>query len=84
MFAHLAEQPDFMEKINIFIALAPVATIRHIDLSKIILETPLFSALELVGVYDFLPNPHTPSLFYYFCSTLGDICDWVIGLVADL
>uniref|UniRef100_A0A7S3I9Z9 Lipase n=1 Tax=Fabrea salina TaxID=342563 RepID=A0A7S3I9Z9_9CILI len=86
MFAHLSEDPAFIEKLNIFVALAPVMTVRHlnIDFFSILDNIPFFNLLADMGIYDFLPNPKLNSLFYYFCDLFGFVCDGLIGFVADL
>jgi pimeloyl-ACP methyl ester carboxylesterase len=86
MFAHLSTVPSFINNINIFIALAPIGTVRYIDVTlfNILKLIPLFSALEAAGVYDFLPNLQTNLLFYETCYYFGIICDDVIGYFADM
>jgi pimeloyl-ACP methyl ester carboxylesterase len=86
MFAHLADDPSFMKFLNVFIALAPVGTVRHLDISffGILKEIPLMKALEDRGVYEFLPNPKHNLVFYEVCHSFGAVCDGIIGFFADV
>ena len=86
MFAHLASEPSFMKNLNLFIALAPVGTVRHLDITlfSLLKEVPLMKALEDRGVYEFLPNPQHNLEFYEVCHTFGAVCDDIIGFFADV
>jgi gastric triacylglycerol lipase len=86
MFAHLSENPSFIQKINIFIALGPVASVKNIevDFLKKMKEFPIFDILEMNNVYEFLPNMQTNLLFYIVCQKFGEFCDKVIGFYADM
>jgi pimeloyl-ACP methyl ester carboxylesterase len=86
MFALLSEQPEWADKLTTFVAVGPVGTVRNLT-AQIIIETAKSSVLEdlnNLGVYDFLPNPDTPSLFYYFCDIMAWICDGVTQWLADM
>jgi len=85
MFAHLAEAPAFMSNLNIFIALAPVGTVRYLDIDffNLLKHIPYFDTLDALGFHSFLPNTNTPGLNYAFCDILKDVCDGVAGMLAD-
>ncbi|OMJ71639.1 hypothetical protein SteCoe_30107 [Stentor coeruleus] len=86
MFAHLSVAPSFINNLSVFVALAPVGSVRHIDISmfKILKEIPLLKALEDAGVYEFLPNHQDNLVFYEICSKFGSACDELIGFFADM
>ena len=86
MFAHLSDNPSFIDNISIFIALAPIGTVRHLEIRffKILREVPILRALEDAGVYEFLPNHHENLLFYEVCYKFGPVCDDLIGFLADI
>lgn len=86
MFAHLSEHPEFIEKLNIFIALAPVGSVRHIDVEilQLLEKVPFFNLLDDLGIHSFLPNPNTPTLFYYACDLLSLLCKDIAGVFADM
>ena len=86
MFSHLSNNPSFMNNLNIFIALAPIGTVRHLEITlfAILKQIPLMKALEDNGVYEFLPNPSDNLLFYEVCHTFGSACDEIIGFFADM
>ena len=86
MFAHLSENPDFMKHISLFVALAPVGTVRRIsvELLQLFDDLPLFHTLELFGINCFLPNIHEPSLFYDVCSKLSLVCKSGVYIFADM
>lgn len=86
MFAHLSANPSFINNLSLFIALAPIGSVRHLDITffKILKEIPLFKALEDVGIYEFLPNTHSNLAFYEVCHTFGFACDDLIGFFADM
>jgi pimeloyl-ACP methyl ester carboxylesterase len=86
MFALLSEQPEWADKLTTFVAVGPVGTVRNLT-AQIIIETansPLLEALNDAGIYDFLPNPDTPTLFYLFCKTMAWICEGVTQWLADM
>jgi pimeloyl-ACP methyl ester carboxylesterase len=86
MFAHLSTDPTFINNLSLFIALAPIGTVRHLDITmfKVIKEIPVMAALEDAGIYEFLPNHHDNLLFYEICSHFGTACDDLIGFFADM
>lgn len=86
MFAHLSGNQSFMDNLSIFIALAPVGTVRHleIDFFRLVKEIPLMKALEDLGIYEFLPNHHENLLFYEVCYRFGIVCDGIIGFFTDM
>jgi pimeloyl-ACP methyl ester carboxylesterase len=85
MFAHLAADPSFMNYLNVFIALAPVGTVRHLEIfmMKLVEKVPILKALEDVGVYQFLPNYQENDMFYQVCSWFGPVCNYFTGFFAD-
>lgn len=86
MFALLSEQPEWADKLTTFVAVGPVGTVRNLTAEIIVdvAKTPLLETLNDVGVYDFLPNPDTPSLFYDFCYLMSWVCEGVTGWLADM
>ena len=86
MFAHLSSNPSFINNLSIFIALAPVGTVRYLDITlfKELKIIPLIKALEDNGVYQFLPNKHENLLFFEICYTFGSACDDILGFFTDM
>ena len=86
MFAHLSSNPSFISNLNIFIALAPVGTVRHMEIPffSILDKFPLIKALEDQGIYEFLPNTHSNLEYYEVCHTFGKVCDDLLWLFADI
>ena len=86
MFAHLSDNPSFIDNLSIFIALAPIGTVRYLDITmfNVLKEVPLLKALENAGVYQFLPNKQENLLFYSICYTFGPACDSIVGFFADM
>ena len=86
MFAHLSDNPSFIDNLSIFIALAPIGTVRYLDITmfNVLKEVPLLKALENAGVYQFLPNKQENLLFYSICYTFGPACDSIVGFFADI
>jgi len=86
MFAHLSTNPSFMNNLSIFIALAPIGTVRFLDITmfKELKIIPLIKALEDNGVYQFLPNKQENLLFYEICYTFGSACDDILGFFTDM
>lgn len=86
MFAHLSSNPEFIKKLNIFIALGPVGTIKNIEVEFLrkAKEFPLFDLLIMNGVYEFLPNFQANFLFYSVCEKFGKVCDKIIEFFADM
>jgi pimeloyl-ACP methyl ester carboxylesterase len=86
MFAHLSDYPEFADKLNVFIALAPIASVVHQTswLLSAVSYSGLAQTLQFIHVYDFLPYSHIVSgLLYDFCSLLDDLCIEALQLVAD-
>ncbi|CAG9313493.1 unnamed protein product [Blepharisma stoltei] len=86
MFAHLSSNQTFINNINIFIALAPVGTVRHIkiDFFFLIKKFPLFDMMNDLGIGCFLPYDNAPGLNYDFCELFSVVCDWVDYALADM
>ena len=86
MFAHLSSNPEFIKKLNIFIALGPVGTIKNIEVEFLrkAKEFPIFDLLIMNGVYEFLPNIQANFLFYSVCEKFGKVCDKIIESFADM
>jgi len=70
MFAHLAAVPAFISNLNLFVALAPIGTVRYlqIDLWKYLKRIPFAQWMEDAGVGAFLPYDNAPGLNYDFCD----------------
>lgn len=84
MFAHLSDYPEFAGKINLFVALAPIASIVHIE--SLILEASAYIPQEIFypfGLYDFLPYMNIPTLIYEFCDKVKTVCPLILELLAD-
>jgi len=78
MFARLADVPDFADKINLFIALAPVISTVHLDSDTIHEVSNIKNLAELLiglGYYDFLGYPNMPITFYSICKYASFICE---------
>lgn len=86
MFAHLAASPSFMKSISIFIALAPVGTVRYLNIEMFneLKLIPLMKALEDNNVFQFLPNQQENLAFYEICHTFGSACDNILGFFTDM
>lgn len=78
MFAQLSDNPDFADKINIYCAFAPIASIYHQTIWAIDLAayTPLAQILEFLGFYDILPYGNSPEFGYHFCNDLLPLCSF--------
>lgn len=86
MFAHLSDVPDFADKINIFIGLAPVSSLVHSTsaLLTVLDKTHIAQILQDVGMYPFLQFlPFLPPYLYDLCTYLPSFCAYAISLVAD-
>jgi pimeloyl-ACP methyl ester carboxylesterase len=86
MFAHLSEDPDFADKIGLFIAVAPVASVVHLrsKLINFLAETPFPESLEFLHLYDFLPYFGIPNTVFEACTIFNKVCADVIQFVADI
>lgn len=86
MFAHLSDDPSFMNYLSVYIALAPVGSTRYLDVAMFreLQLIPIAKALEANGVYQFFPNKHENLMFYEICYTFGKACDDIIGFFTDL
>jgi len=82
----LADHPEFSSKINLFVGLAPLTFIRHVDVSllKFLNDPELFKLVKILGIHQFLPYPDTPTLFYYLCDYLSFICTSIVGFLTNL
>eukprot|EP00359_Climacostomum_virens_P003276 CAMPEP_0204903692 /NCGR_PEP_ID=MMETSP1397-20131031/4424_1 /ASSEMBLY_ACC=CAM_ASM_000891 /TAXON_ID=49980 /ORGANISM="Climacostomum Climacostomum virens, Strain Stock W-24" /LENGTH=384 /DNA_ID=CAMNT_0052072381 /DNA_START=6 /DNA_END=1160 /DNA_ORIENTATION=- len=90
MFALLAEQPAYADKLNIYIALAPIGTVRNMDVNliNIAAHTGLIDAITVLGIDEFLPWTSTGSnLIYDECKVLNLACtsvDYIfMGMTTD-
>lgn len=86
MFAHLAEKPEFEEKLSIFIGLAPAISVRFIknDVLRLFHSVKLFELLHWLGVVEFMaPYDNTSGLFYSVCKVMGLICSSLLEFIAD-
>jgi lysosomal acid lipase/cholesteryl ester hydrolase len=86
MFAQLSDNPEFMNKIHIFIALAPVTSVAHIEngLFQMLAKSSLLNMLNFLHVDEFMPATDTANLFYYSCKILNLVCSSVIEFFADM
>ncbi|GIY12033.1 gastric triacylglycerol lipase [Caerostris darwini] len=86
MFALLSEMPEYNEKVNLFIALAPVITVGHIT-TAIRYLAPFASDVDflfnILGIGEFLPSgPVIKFLSEFVCDTkIKFICEDVIFLL---
>jgi pimeloyl-ACP methyl ester carboxylesterase len=90
MTALLAEQPNYADKLTIYIALAPIGTVRNMDVTllNIAAHTSLVSVISDLGIDDFLPWTSTGSnLIYAQCKILNLACTSVdylfLGMTTD-
>jgi pimeloyl-ACP methyl ester carboxylesterase len=77
MTALLAEQPNYADKLYIYIALAPIGTVRNMDVTllDIAADTDLVSVVSVLGIDEFLPWTSTGSnLIYDECKILNLAC----------
>lgn len=70
MFAALSENNRVSNYLNLFVALAPVASTANIDSISITMlkDTPLLSILKFLGVYEFFPADSKSIVFDYLCN----------------
>jgi len=78
------EDPAIASKVNIFIALAPVAWVHHC--SSVLLTTlsvlDFQYIVEILGVKDFSPDTGILKILLPFvCTITPDLCDNVMGLI---
>lgn len=85
MFAHLSDYPDFADKLNIFIAIAPIASITYLEseIFDVLSYTPLADILQFLRLYDFLPYMDIPTIEYEFCYYANIVCNEIIGLLTS-
>ena len=85
MFAHLADNPDFSEKLNLFIALAPIASVTNHNspVFKLLGDVRLAAIMQFLGVYDFAPYFGLPWFVYEACTALNMVCADIIEAFAD-
>lgn len=90
MTALLAEQPAYADKLYIYIALAPIGTVRNMDVTllNIVAHTSLVDVIAALGIDEFLPWTATGSnLIYDECKILNLACtsvDYIfMGMTTD-
>lgn len=90
MTALLAEKPEYADKLHIYIALAPIGTVRNMDVTliNIAAHTSLISVITALGIDEFLPWTSTGSnLIYDECKILNLACTSVdylfMGMTTD-
>ena len=88
MFMGAAMNPEyFKERINIYVALAPVASTVHLDSAEIRLAAHMineieFTLVDLLRMYNwFAPVPDLVHTLEFVCHLLPDVCLWVSGLL---
>lgn len=91
MFIGLSMMPEYYaERMNLFVALAPVASLNHTmsSLFKIMaahLPEVEYELINVLGMYNmFAPNWYTQWETAEFCSNFGSICSSFLTLIADL
>lgn len=86
MFAQLSENPEFIDKISVFIALAPVASISkmNVPLISFAVDTNVLGLLEFFHVYDFLAPLGHEALVYSICNFYGHPCADLLWMIADM
>jgi len=74
-----------MTYISLFVALAPVGTVRYlnIDFFNLLKRVPFFDTLDALGFHSFLQNTNTPGINYVFCDVLPEVCDGAAQMIAD-
>lgn len=86
MLAQLSDNPEFMNKIHIFIACAPATSIAHLEngVFQMFKSSALFKILDFLHIDQVMPATDTPNLFYYACKVLNLVCSGVVEFFADL
>lgn len=86
MFGLLAMDPKFIENLSIFIALAPVGTVRELDVPmfKILRKVPVLAMAEKYGINEFLPNRQQNEAFYEFCARKIGPCEKIVDFLAGM
>lgn len=86
MYALLSEYPEFGSKLNLYVGLGPVATVRNVTLSLLSVgqSTEFFDLLAQHHIYDIMPYPNQPAFVYEACLVVGLICDTIVEYLTDL
>jgi len=85
MFTKLASDPDYIDKLSVFIALAPVASVKNLEIPLIgVMTNPLFmKALKTLGIHEFLPAMKS-NIIYHVCDLVKIGCADILGIFADM
>ena len=87
MFVQLSENPDFADKINLFVPLAPVASVIHAKtaLLKLLDFTHAGYILQEIGYHNFLAhmNSPEPEFMYLLCDKIPALGEFIVQLIAD-
>ena len=86
MYALLSEFPAFSSKLNLYVGLGPVATVRNVTLSllKIVNCTEFVDLLAKHHIYDIMPYTDAPVFVYEACRVFGLVCSSVVEYLTDL
>lgn len=86
MYALLSEFPAFGSKLNLYVGLGPVATVRNVTLSllKIVNCTEFVDLLAKHHIYDIMPYTDAPVFVYEACRVFGLVCSSVVEYLTDL
>lgn len=83
MFARLADDPDFADKLNVFIALAPIASVTYEEsgVLRLVGATPLAQILQFLRLYNFTVSVYKiPGIVYDVLTFAPWISDLIVGL----
>jgi pimeloyl-ACP methyl ester carboxylesterase len=86
MYALLSEYPEFSSKLNLYVGLGPVATVRNVTLSllQIVNCTEFVDLLAKYHIYDVMPYTNAPVFVYEACRIFGLVCSSVVEYLTDL
>lgn len=86
MFALLSEYPQFGSKLNLYVGLGAVATVRNVTLGlmSIVNNTEFMDLLEKFHIYDILPYTNEPVFVYEACRIFGLVCSSIVEYITDL
>jgi len=83
LFALLSEDPSFSEKLNIFVALAPVAYVAHVEslILQALAKLDTVAIYELLGIHEFDIPSVIDKVLPGVCTIDPEGCQFVIDLL---